>query len=268
MIADQTNAKVGEEVTFTTKASILSQRPDFDATRYFKYDFDGDGAVDLTTKDGVVRFAYPKPGEMKPKVTVYYRGRAGVGNAEPIAVQKSLTPLLVTSMYDKYVLIKDLSMGEIETRELCMDTKLCATLSGSIVRDQTTVLYTYPDYGTYLAKLTVLDTFGNSQSKRATLELTPPTTGQLSLMSIPQALPISSGAYEIAVGKALNNEVTLYMVGPEMICSIDVDISFDDDGDGDPSNDADLACNQLITYQFLPRQHEQWMRIARNQEGT
>ncbi len=73
LITDQTNAKVGEEVTFTTKSSILSQRPDFDSTRYFKYDFDGDGEVDLTTKDDVVKYVYQLPGEKKPKVTVYYR---------------------------------------------------------------------------------------------------------------------------------------------------------------------------------------------------
>ncbi|MBP7848029.1 hypothetical protein KA013_02285 [Patescibacteria group bacterium] len=73
LIADQTNAKVGEEIMFTTKSSILSQRPDFDSTRYFKYDFDGDGEVDLTTKDDVVKYVYQLPGEKKPKVTVYYR---------------------------------------------------------------------------------------------------------------------------------------------------------------------------------------------------
>ena len=43
-------AKVGEEITFTTQSEILSQRPDFASTRYFKYDLDGDCEYDMTTK--------------------------------------------------------------------------------------------------------------------------------------------------------------------------------------------------------------------------
>jgi hypothetical protein len=50
--------KVGDEVTFTTDSRILSQKPDFAATRYFKYDFDGDGSYDLTSKQPVITHRY------------------------------------------------------------------------------------------------------------------------------------------------------------------------------------------------------------------
>lgn len=83
-----TTVKVGQEVTFTAQANILSNKSDFVSTRYFKYDFEGDGKMDLTTKQDVVTYAYALPGEYKPKVNVYYRGRAGVGNSEKVVVQK------------------------------------------------------------------------------------------------------------------------------------------------------------------------------------
>ncbi|USN55870.1 MAG: hypothetical protein H6765_04825 [Candidatus Peribacteria bacterium] len=86
--AEPINAKVGDAVTFNAQSNILSNKPDFEATRYFKYDFDGDGEVDLTTKKDTVEFAFSEPGEYYPKVQVYYRGRAGVGGSERIFVQK------------------------------------------------------------------------------------------------------------------------------------------------------------------------------------
>jgi hypothetical protein len=65
--------KVGDEITFTTEAHILSQKPDFEGTRYFKYDFDGDGNYDLTSKQNTVQYHYEQAGEVFPKVAVYYR---------------------------------------------------------------------------------------------------------------------------------------------------------------------------------------------------
>jgi len=113
-----------------------------------------------------------------------------------------------------------------------------------------------------------LDTFGNSQSKRATLELTPPTTGQIGLVSVPQPFAIDSGAYEISVGRSLDYEVTLYVIAPEGECGVDLDITVDDDSDGDPTNDTDLECNQLHTEQFEPRAHEQRARIWMENNGV
>ena len=81
-------AKVGDEVTFTTDARILSNKPDFATSRYFKYDFDGDGVYDLTSKQAAVTYRYETSGEVKPRVAVYYRGRAGIGMADHLIIQK------------------------------------------------------------------------------------------------------------------------------------------------------------------------------------
>jgi hypothetical protein len=61
VIPDKINIKAGEEVTFTVKSRILSQRKDFDAQKTIRYDFDGDGVIDLVTKDEVVKYMYKEP---------------------------------------------------------------------------------------------------------------------------------------------------------------------------------------------------------------
>jgi len=73
---DTVNARAGEEVTFLVNASIPSERPDFEATRIIKYDFDGDSIYDQTTKKTEITYTYTKPGTYTPKVAVYYRDRA------------------------------------------------------------------------------------------------------------------------------------------------------------------------------------------------
>ena len=81
-------AKAGDEVVLEAQASILSNRPDFAATRYFKFDYDGDGLYDLTTKKNRVTTTYENPGKYRPKVQVIYRGRGSVAWADWIEVQK------------------------------------------------------------------------------------------------------------------------------------------------------------------------------------
>jgi len=60
---DQSQVDVGDEVTFDVISKIVSGRPDFVAQRTIYYDFDGDGAWDLTTKDDRVKYAYTKPSD-------------------------------------------------------------------------------------------------------------------------------------------------------------------------------------------------------------
>lgn len=76
LIADRINIKAGDEVTFTVKSKILSQRKDFDAQKTNKFDFDGDGKFDLITKDDTVTHIYKEPNTdgIVPRVEVMYRG--------------------------------------------------------------------------------------------------------------------------------------------------------------------------------------------------
>lgn len=65
MKANASNIQVGDEVTFTTTSTILSKKADFEATRYFKFDFDGDGIYDRTTNQDTVSYIYTKPSPEK-----------------------------------------------------------------------------------------------------------------------------------------------------------------------------------------------------------
>jgi hypothetical protein len=59
--ANQLNVKAGDEVTLEVISSIISNRSDFEANRIIKYDFDGDGNYDLTTKRSTVKHIYKTP---------------------------------------------------------------------------------------------------------------------------------------------------------------------------------------------------------------
>jgi hypothetical protein len=69
---------VGEEIEFDVVAKILAERPDFEAGKSIKYDFDGDGEFDIPpTKENSVSYYYTEPGTYTPIVKVLYRGIPG-----------------------------------------------------------------------------------------------------------------------------------------------------------------------------------------------
>lgn len=78
LIVDRPTAKVGEEVHLSVKSSVLTNSNDFVANRVIKYDFDGDGIDDLSSKDTDVTYVYEKDGIYTPRVKVTYRGRSGI----------------------------------------------------------------------------------------------------------------------------------------------------------------------------------------------
>ena len=73
LIVDRPTAKVGEPVTLEVKSSVLTNSNDFVANRVIKYDFDGDGTDDLSTRDTKVTYVYEKDGIYTPRVKVTYR---------------------------------------------------------------------------------------------------------------------------------------------------------------------------------------------------
>lgn len=71
------NTEVGEEVTFDVVSKILSDRSDFIKERVIQMDFEGDGTIDLTTKNDRIKHVYLKPTlkdePYKPIAYVTYR---------------------------------------------------------------------------------------------------------------------------------------------------------------------------------------------------
>lgn len=259
LTSNQWYVKVGEEITFTTQSEILSKRPDFASTRYFKYDFDGDGEYDLTTKKESVTHIYQQEGEKYPKVTVFYRGRAWVGITEKIIVQKWLKPKILIDSFDNKILGKDVSIGSIEDRTLCLDTNKCHDDDHWLLTGNASFLFAYDAYGSHEYVLEVSDSYGNEQSLKGDVVLKKErTTGEPSLLAIPW---IDKGDEKIHVGKNMWNSLLLYVLYDDGTCFMDMDITEDTDKNGDPTDDQDVQCNAVRDIAFTPTKKEQTSRI-------
>lgn len=242
---DNSNTKIGEEVTFTVSSRILSARPDFKANRIIKYDFDGDGTDDLTTKDDIVKYVYTTPSTdgkpYKPKAKVLYREKVWVWYAEPIVVKKAVKPNFLIVAYDQKVLVRDLSFwaDDKTQREYCMDSSSCST---STIKDQTMFTYDYKDYGTKTITLIIKDQYGNTSTTSKTIDIkTPEKRLYLSLMSTPDNKQTTNG-FELDVGKLLSNQIILYPLYQWTgQCYLDTTPNNDKDKDNN------LPCNKVHT---------------------
>jgi len=54
-----------------------------------------------------------------------YRGYRGVSNGGKIIVKNGLKPKLLYDAFDKLVIFKDISVGDIEQKKFCLDIKAC-----------------------------------------------------------------------------------------------------------------------------------------------
>lgn len=252
-------SKIWEEIEVSAESSILSNRSDFQELRYFKYDFDGDGMYDLTSKNTSATWKYEKSWNYTPKVAVYYRERLGIGRWEEIQVQEWLEPVYEIVSFDKKVLVKDFSIGDIENTDICMDIKLCSKDPLAKISNKKVFLYEYPQYDNYLLKARIVDKYGNLEWYSKEITLTPGTG--FGILSIPHASKNDSG-YTISLGNNINNTLHIYIASdPKEKCYMDTDITIDSDKDGDPSNDLDRSCNQLLNKEFQPKTKLQYATI-------
>jgi PKD repeat protein len=254
--SNQTNAKIGETVTFTTNSKLLSSRDDFIGTRVFKYDFDGDGIDDLTTKLDEVTHTYTAPSSdewYKPKVKVLYRGKVWVWYGDTMIVKKWLKPNFMYQIIDKKVLITDLTLwaDKESTIVYCMNMKFCNADTSYLVTNQKAFIFDYPSYGKYIIKLEVKDAYWNVESMRQIVDLQAPTNPQsLQITTLPKLQSSGSGS-SVAIGKALDNTLSLYISQSSgSNCSIDIDSTKDVNNDGNSTNDKDLTCNALHQVKF------------------
>ena len=251
----QTNAKVWETVTFTTNSKLLSSREDFIGTRVFKYDFDWDGVDDLTTKLDEVTHTYTTPSSdewYKPKVKVLYRGKVGIGYGDTMVVKKGLKPNFIYQIIDKKLLITDLTLwaDKESTITYCMNMKYCSTDTSYLINNQKSFIFDYPTYGKYIVKLEVKDSYGNIENMRQIIDIQAPTNpNATNIVTLPQ-LQTSWSGRSTAIGKALDNTLSIYVAHSGSICSIDTDWAKDSNNDGNSNNDKNLNCNQLHQIKF------------------
>ncbi len=258
---NQSAVEVGDEVTFNVVSKVLSDREDFVKERTIYYDFDGDDKWDLITKKDRVTYTYPKASPtvspnvwFKPKVQVLYRGNLGVSYGENIIVKDGLKPRLLYTSLGNFAIFRDVSLGPIISRTLCLDKKTCTpenSITGTGISAFSTT-YEWPDK--YFASLTIGDAYANEAKKILPITIED-GKGQsaFSLLSIPEAT-VSEDKVDIMVWNNLDNTVLFYMKtnAPES-CFGDADISEDSDGDGVVDNDKDFACNTLYLKQYTPK---------------
>lgn len=254
LAVDKVNVAVGDTVTFTTKAKILSGRPDFDAKKTIQYDFDADGVWDKTTKDNVVTHQYTKayPDGISPRVQVTYRWFPVSTNGDTIFVKDELKPRIEIVQHDKTVIIRDYSYGKIESKKLCFDAGTqCKYPIGDFSWVEQT--HVYDSYGTRVILFSITDAYGNEDHIRQSITLTPaPASALPSILSIPQ-WSIKDGAYHIPVGSQSNNTIIINVVAPlAKGCFIDKDINDDTNNDGKAANDRDLSCNETLAITYQP----------------
>lgn len=248
--------EIWDEVQFDVISKVISDRPDFVQERAIQYDFDGDGVRDMITKSDRVKYVYTKPNEFgyRPRAAVLYRGYKGVWQAGNIIVRDSIKPMLLSDSFDRFAIFRDVSIGEIATKSICLDMKDCRAGSKYLTSTGYMFSTTYPRYDKYYISMDVSDKFANTASKKRALSL---TTGQktsaIHVLSIPQASTTSQWT-EFFVGKNLNNSILFYVLYDidQGTCYVDTDLSMDTDNDGNSENDKDFLCNTLRLQVYTP----------------
>lgn len=246
--ATESSVKVWEEVQFDVISTILSDRPDFIKDRTIYYDFDWDGTRDKITKDDRVTYTYSKPSPdsgYKPRAAVSYRWYKWTANWQNIVVQKWLKPMFLVESFDKTIILRDISVGEIWTKNICMDIKTCKTNEDFSIDTWDYLLFNYPSYGKYYINIDLTDKYANRASKRLPVDIQSWSSNDAVLLSIPK-VSNSNWIDEIFVWKSLDNTVLFYVVSVNQSkCFVDLDTKLDSDGDKVADNDTDFLCNQL-----------------------
>ncbi len=274
--ANMTSVVIGDEVTFDVVSKIISGRPDFVQERTIQYDFDGDGVRDLTTKSDRVTHVYTQPSEFgyKPRAAVIYRGYKGIGVGGSVIVKKWLKPMLLSDSFGKLAIFRDVSLGDIANKIICLDLKQCATATTNGWYSLTTgdaFYFVYPSYDKYYISMNVTDKYANQADKKWTLSLSSwlANMWDFHILSIPKVSIASDGTTDFYVGKNLQNSILLYTKYDQWgSCFIDTDISMDADNDGDKTNDRDIQCNQLYLQKYDPKYESVQWRIYYAKWGT
>ena len=239
---------VWDKLTIKVDTTILSKNIDFHASRTIKYDFDNDGKWDLTTKKDVVEHVYTKPGKYRVKVKVIYRWYGGIWFSAPLIVKKWLKPLVDINYKWKNLIFADLSMWDIEKKELCFDIKLCKKSKEFMFTKETYWNVFYPTTWLKLLHFKYTDRYWNSKSIKKKINIKNYTDSYL--LTLPKYLENENG-YKVVVAWMYKDWFLIYYHSKNKDCYIDKDITIDTDNDGNLSNDTDLLCNKLYKLNYV-----------------
>jgi hypothetical protein len=80
--------------------------------------------------------------------------------------------MLLSDAYDTFAIFRDVSIGDIANKTLCLSLKDCKTDSGYVLTTGVAFSFNYPTYDKYYVSLDVTDNFANMASKNRVLSLT------------------------------------------------------------------------------------------------
>ena len=262
--SDKINVEVWEEVTFDIISKIISDRSDFEKERTIQIDFDWDWEYDLTTKNDRVKYAYTKASPVEssytPIASVIYRDYRWIWEWVPIVVKTWLRPDLAYTAIGRSVIFKDISLGNIIEREICLDKEQCEKWNQRYINKtlDTTFKVTYPKSWTYTVTIKEKDNNGNEAQKNIKVTVTDKTTLQpiddwVFLVTLPET-DFENWVPSIFLPKQLNNQVMFYVKATSDIttCYVDSDINFDSSSDWDTKNDKDFGCNRMTNQTYTP----------------
>ena len=262
--SDKINVEVGEEVTFDIISKIISDRSDFEKERTIQIDFDWDWEYDLTTKNDRVKYAYTKASPTEspytPIASVIYRDYRGIWEWTPIVVKTWLRPGLMYTAIGRSVIFKDISLGNIIEREICLDKEQCEKWNQNYINKSldSTFKVTYPKSWTYTVSIKAKDSNGNEAVTEQQVTITDRTTLQpiddwVFLVTLPE-VNFENWVPSVFLSKQLNNQVMFYVKATNDIttCYVDSDINFDSSSDWDAKNDKDFGCNRMTNQTYTP----------------
>jgi PKD repeat protein len=247
---DQNNIKVWEEVNFQVISKILSDKQDFNSSKTIKYDFDGDGEYDLTTKDDNIKYTYSKAWSYKPRAKVTYRGKSSsLPLTQDINVEQWLKTDFMYANIGKTAIIRNTSIWQIKNLTRCLDIKKCNSDNNYVIEQSDYHTFKYAEYGSYAVRLDAKDEYGNSQSIRKVISIQPNDLEETatSIKTIPE-WQIKWKNIEITVGKQLKNTILFYVQHNENTpCFIDTNILVDTNYNGIQDDDKNIKCNELAS---------------------
>ncbi len=238
------------KVTFRVKAKVFTNQQLFEKNKVIKLDADGDWLYDITTKNDTIVYYYKKPGIYRPKVKVMYKTYSSTKYGKQIEIKQWLKANFLENHFDKYIIVKDLSIWNITKREFCFDIKKCKK-NKKYISSKVYDKFKYDSYWKKVLKLSVWDEDnGLTDSRLKPIDISEKKIEDVAILTIP-----SIKANTIKVWKNLNNEILFYIISnkeKKIWCYLDPDISQDEDWDGNPIGDKIIYCNQLINYKYNP----------------
>ena len=266
--SDKQSIVLGDTVQFDVISKILSENKNFVTDRVIYYDFDGDGERDLTTKNDRVTYTYTKPNEQgyHPRAAVEYKGYKGISEGNDVIVKSGIKPILTFNSIGNYVIVRDLSIGDLKERYICFEKAECDKGNKNYrkihfddeIQANSVLLHKYDDYGEHTIVIKAkskgaIETEKEYKVKTTKKETNGKIASGVNFITIPEAIFDKNDNISIFANKEMKNQISFYVYyngAKKSDCFVDVDISADTNHDGNPKNDKDLKCNTLETWNY------------------